>query len=300
MMIMCAIFYGFYQVFLWGSAIYDEYHAMYLEYAERKASRATPIDEKFTGYMNILAVGIDDGGDGMGPRADAVMVISLEQKTGKIRTISIPRGTLITVNGSEPEQVKMIYEREGIGKTLKAVRGLLGVTVHQYVVLDKSALRELVDAVGGVDLYVETKMDYEDPEAGLYIHIPQGYQHMDGDTAQKFLRYRSGDLGDIGRVQRQHRFIRAMYDKVLHIDTLAKLPDIAKILQERVNTSVEVWDTAELANMLKSLSAEEPEAMMLPGQPMAGDETAWLPDGAKIKEKMAELFPEDEGKEDKK
>ena len=283
-----------YHLLLWGMAKYDVYHAHYMEYQERKAERATPIDNKFVEYMNVLVVGVDSGGMGMNPRADAIVLVSLDQSTGRLRTMSIPRGTLVTTNDGEQKQLKMVYESGGIKDTVVAVRELLGITVHQYVVLDSAALAELIDTLGGVDIYVETKMDYEDPEAGLYIHLPQGYQHMDGETAAKYLRYRSGDLGDIGRVQRQHRFVSAVYGRVLNVDTIAKLPDLVTLLQTRVNTSVEVWDSAELAKVLKTLSAEEPEAMMLPGKPMAGDETAWLPDKDKINEKISELFPKAE------
>ena len=166
------------------------------------------------------------------------------------------------------------------------------------MVVDAQAAGSLIDALGGIDVYVEMRMDYDDPELGLSIHIPQGFQHMNGDVAQKYLRFRSGELGDVGRVQRHHRFLKALYDRILHVETLGRLPALAKVLQEQVNTNVEVWDSAQLAEVLKGLSQEAPETFMLPGRPYAGDESIWLPDREQAKQKMKHLFPKAEGNAD--
>ena len=134
-------------------------------------------------------------------------------------------------------------------------------------------------------------MDYEDPDAQLSIHIRQGYQHMDGDTVQKYLRYRSGELGDIGRIHRQRRFVKAMYAKLLQIDIVPKLPQLAKLLQARVTTSVEVWDSGQLAAVVQTLSPEPPETFILPGTLQMGDDRVFIPDLLKARAQIENLFP---------
>ena len=132
-------------------------------------------------------------------------------------------------------------------------------------------------------------MNYDDPEAGLSIHIPKGFQHMDGDTAQKYLRYRSSELGEVGRLHRQQRFAKALYEKFLQVDTIPKLPDVADIFKYRMTTSAEIFDSARLAKVLKNLSSEPPKTLILPVSQRDG---YWLPDYAAIRQKIEELFPE--------
>ena len=78
------------------------------------------------------------------------------------------------------------------------------------------------------------------------------------------------------------------------MNTLGKLPALAKVLQEEVDTNFEVWDTAHLAAVLQGLSKEEPEALTLPGHAHAGDESIWDPDPGQIAEKVRALFPKAE------
>ena len=167
----------------------------------------------------------------------------------------------------------------------------MGVSVHQYIIVDMSTFAEIVDILGGIDLYVETDMDYDDPEGELSIHFKQGYQHLDGENTQKYLRYRGTELKDVGRAQRQQRFVKALYTKILQLETIPKLPAIADIFQKRITTSAEVFDSAHLANVLRKLASDTPQTVMLPGAPAADDDTMWLPDQTDIDEKMHELFP---------
>ena len=296
--VVAAVGWASWHEILRGAAVYREYKTQYDAYKERREARKSAIDEKFEAYMNVLVLGTDKKGDFDGRHADTVLLLSLDNATGKVRIISIPRGTvLVAPDGVTWERLGEKYSEVGVSGMIDAVRNLLGVSVHYYAVVNTQALVDFIDALGGVDVYVEMRMDYDDPELGLSIHIPQGFQRMDGDTAQKYLRYRSGELGDFGRVQRQQRFLKALYERILTVDTLGRLPALTKILQEQVDTSGEVWDTAHLAEGLKGLSKEEPETITLPGHPYAGDEKVWIADKEQIKGKLHNLFPKAEENE---
>ncbi len=78
----------------------------------------------------------------------------------------------------------------------------------------------------------------------------------------------------------------------MRVRTLTKLPAIAEILQTRVETSAEIFDSAHLANVLRQMSRTEPETWMLPGTPAESDDTIWLPETQAIGEGVARLFPE--------
>ncbi len=290
--VLAAVSWASWQELLRGAAVYREYRAKYDAYRERREARRMQIDEKFEAYMNVLVLGTDKTGDFDGRHADTILLLSLDNATGKVRVISIPRGTVIVApDGVIWERLGEKFADIGVTGMIEAVRKLLGVSVNYYVVVDAQAVGNIIDALGGIDVYAEMRMDYEDPELGLSIHIPQGFQHMNGDVAQKYLRFRSGELGDVGRVQRQHRFMKALYERILKVETLGRLPALAQVLQEQVNTNVEVWDSAEFAEVLRGLSQEGPEAVMLPGRPYAGDETIWIPDREQIDLKIKQMFP---------
>lgn len=278
-----------------GSKIHQEYQEMYAGYTQRQQARRGAIDPRFDGYTNVLIMGIDDGVDkdeGEGKRADGIVVASFENSTGKLRFIHIPQDTWVNVTGSQQQmKIKNLYAMGGAPLMTRQVNSLLGISIHQYVVLDMEAFAELIDAIGGVDIYVEADMNYDDAEGGISIHLPQGYQHLDGKQAVQYLRYRSDDLDDLGRMQRQQRFCKALYQNLLQFRTLTKLPAIAEIIKQRVETSAEIFDSMYLANVLRHLNSEPPESIILSGAPAADDASIWVLDDAATSQRMQELFP---------
>ena len=276
-----------------GHGIYQEIDAVYQGYEERRQVRDSHIDAKFDGYTNVLILGIDDGADENGTEgkhADTILLLSMENATGSLRAVTVPPNMIVSLpQGGGELRATDLYAHGGAPTMVQTLSALLGVSIHQYVTLDTQALAELVDVLGGVDLYVEDEMNYDDPEAGLSIRIPKGFQHMDGDTAQKYLRYRSSELGEVGRLHRQQRFAKALYEKFLQVDTIPKLPDVADIFKYRMTTSAEIFDSARLAKVLKNLGSAPPKTLILPTSQHDG---YWLPDRGAIRQKIEELFPE--------
>ena len=248
-----------------------------------------------TSRLNVLLLGVDDGEYGIADapkRSDTMILANIDTETGIVTLVSLPRDTQVLLPGhKEVEKLGHAYAYGGPALTVKAVEDLLQIPVNYYVTLHWQGFIRCVDSLGGVDLYVEQDMDYEDPEAQLTIHIVKGYQHMDGDTAQKYLRYRGGELGDIGRLQRQQHFVKAFYESLLQPDTVTRLPALVEICRNRITTSAELFDTAHLTVVLRKLSTNEPQVIMLPGAESQADPTLWLPDQEKIAAKVEELFP---------
>ncbi|BEU87399.1 hypothetical protein TAMA11512_08630 [Selenomonas sp. TAMA-11512] len=286
--------FGVLSYFIYGVAheAYQRFDAMYQGYQERRLERNQAVDEKFEGYTNILVIGLDEGADTSGVEAtfaDSLLFVSMDNATGNVRVINIPGNTLVPYPSGVTGRINGLYGIGGPPLLVQSVHQLLGVSVHHYIALSPSALAELVDILGGIDLYVEDEMDYEDPESGLSIHIQKGYQHVDGDTAQKYLRYRGTALGEVGRLYRQQRFVKAIYEQSFTVDTVSKIPDIVRLFDEKMKTSAEVFDTARLTKVVKSLNAHPPQTSLLPG---AVNDYGWQPDAEAIAQKMKELFPE--------
>ena len=278
--------YGLYNV---GSRVYNEFNSIYQGYNDRKVARGA-VDPQFDGYTNILILGVDDGAEGE-QSADTILVLSFSNDTGKSRLIAIPRDTWVSAN-SGTGRIGTMYGWGGANLMVRQVSALLGISIHQFIVIDMKTFAELIDVLGGLDIYVEEDMHYEDPSSDLSIHIGQGYQHLNGEELQKYLRYRGEKLGDVGRVQRQQKFIKALYAKVLQLETIPKLPAIADIFQNRMQTSAEIFDSAHLANVLRRMSSEPPTTLMLPGSENSSG--IWIPNIAEIDARISELFPAQE------
>lgn len=289
--IVAFLFFLGYLLMGWGQHLYGEYQAARSGYEMRQQERRGTLDPRFDGYTNVLILGIDNGADAERPgerHADTILVMSTENDSGRVRFITIPRETYITYPGGGAGRIALLYESGGAPTMVRAVNDLLGISIHQYVVIDKRAMAHLVDALGGLSLYVESDMDYDDEESGTSIHLLQGYQHLSGDKVVDYLSYRSPELGEVGRVQRQQKFVKALYSELLQLDTITHLPAIADIFQRDVETSAEVFDSAHIASVLHSLSSENPRGIMLPGS--EGENGYYYPDEAEIERTMSELF----------
>lgn len=278
------LFVGF-GVYNAGVRVYNEFANMYQDYNNRRNARVGSVDPKFEGYTNILILGVDDSER---QEADTILVLSFSNDTGNSRIIGIPRDTWITSRRFSGK-IGELYSFGGASTVVREVSKLLGVSIHQYIIIDMMTFVDLIDTLGGLDIYVEENMDYDDEYSGLSIHIPQGYQHLSGEDVQKYLRYKGEKLGDVGRVQRQQKFIKALYTKVLQLDTIPKLPAIADIFRNRMETSAEVFDSAHLANVLRKMSSDPPTTLMIPGSENV--DGAWVPNVAELEARMSELFP---------
>lgn len=290
LVILCLIgsailFVGF-TVYNAGTRVYNEFVDLYQGYTDRRTARMGQADPKFDGYTNILILGVDDGER---PNADTILLLSFSNESGKSRIISLPRDTWISTR-SYSGRLGTLYGWGGASTMVREVSKLLHISIHQYVVIDMATFAALIDVLGGLDIYVEENMDYDDEASGLSIHIGQGYQHLSGEDVQKYLRYRGEKLGDVGRVQRQQKFIKALYAKVLQLDTIPKLPAIADIFRNRMETSAEIFDSAHLANVLRKMSSDPPTTLMLPGSD--NEEGAWIVNTAELDARISELFPQ--------
>ncbi|MBR3624504.1 MAG: LCP family protein [Selenomonadaceae bacterium] len=284
----------FYRIYEGASYLYNEYVTMHNSYVERKSARGVD-SGSFSGYTNALVLGIDDGisadGSTEGQHADSIFFISMSNDTGKLNVFAIPPDTYVDVKDGTG-RIATLYTSGGAPRVTRAVSEFLGVSVHQYVVINMEAFRDLVDALGGIDMYVEDDMDYDDEAGNIGIHLKKGYQHLDGEAAEDFLRYRNTALSDTGRVQRQQKFLKALYQKILQLDTIGKLPEIAEVFKTKVESSAEIFDSAHLANVLRKLSSDPPTVVTLPGWQDQSGARIWNPNREEIDAKMKEFFPE--------
>ena len=225
--------------------------------------------ESASKYINILLLGIDNGdleNPGSPQRTDTMMVVSISKEEGTIHLLSIPRDTKVTIPGHKgSDKIAHAFFYGGTDLAKRTVEDLLQLPIHHFMVIDWQAFIKTIDQLGGVDLYVENNMHYEDPYANLEIHLSKGYQHLDGSQAGQYVRFRSDELGDIGRVQRQQRFLKAFTEQTLQVSTLLKLPAFLRTYEQYVTTDITGYEMVKLANQLKTFRTGNLYTEMLPG-----------------------------------
>lgn len=275
--------------------------AMYVLNSEMKTMPAGPAvqgndkpAEVLTKRINVLLIGVDDGEDQANPtkRSDTLMVLSLNPDDGSLNLLSIPRDTRVSIPGHKgPDKITHAYAYGGAKLSIETVQRFLDIPIHYYVAADWQGFIKVIDILGGVDLYVENDMNYEDPYADLEIHLKKGYQHLDGEKAGQYVRFRHDELGDIGRVQRQQRFLKALSSEMMQMGTILKLPAIASTLSQYVETDMSTFVMLKIANSLKDFKTGSLQAEMLPGDFATIDGLSyWVPDNEQTKKLVERMF----------
>ncbi len=226
--------------------------------------------------------------------ADTLLLIRFDPATDRLTMLSIPRDTQTLVSGYGVTKINAANYHGGPALTAKAVSRLLeGVQIDRYVRVNVQAIEKLIDAIGGVEVYVPRDMKYTDHSQHLYIDLKEGQQVLDGDKALQFLRFRKDQYGDIGRVQRQQILLRAMVEQALKPSTLVRIPKILKVIQENLDTNLTVEELAALAGFAAQTERSQVEMMLLPGEfngTGKQDISYWIPHPRSIESMMAQHF----------
>lgn len=246
-------------------------------------------DEK-TGTINLLVIGVDDIPGETTQRSDTIAVASLDIDEKVVRIISIPRDTRVQIPDRGWEKLNHAFAYGGVKLLKQTVVNLLGIPLHYYTIVNYESFPELVDLIGGVDITVTRRLRYTDRAGDLHIDIPEGQQHMDGETALKYVRFRHDALGDIGRVERQQLFFRAVFQKISQPEMLPKIPEILKQGLKLVETDMTVSQAVQLVAYLKDIPSYQMVIDTLPGRSayIAGI-SYWIPDLSAVSELLTRM-----------
>ena len=248
----------------------------------------------------IMIMGVDAREDDVG-RSDTLMIAAVDPKRNQASLLSVPRDTRVKIPGHSWDKINAAYAygsaKSGIlgGEKLaqRTVEDFLGVNIDHYVVIDTHAFQKIIDAIGGIDIDVEKRMYYEDPwddDGGLVIDLKPGMQHMNGKTAVTYVRYRDEE-GDIGRIKRQQKFMKACMDKVTSPAIIPKLPTVIKEVIGSVKTDLSFRQLLEFAGTLKEAQKNGLKTELVPGRPLyISGVSYWIPDVEKLRTTLAETL----------
>ena len=199
--------------------------------------------------VNILLLGMDIGdtkqtGNYDVKRTDTIMLLNYNPMTNKTKVVSIPRDTLITINGSN-SKINAAFPSGGNELIKEKVEGLLDITVNYVMDIDYGAFRGFIDAIGGVNMKIERDMVYDDSEQDLHINFKAGTTvHLDGQKAEEFFRWRKNNdgtgfpTGDLGRIENQQKFLQKVVDKCKSPLIIFRINKILKVVASNMKTNM--------------------------------------------------------------
>ncbi len=249
--------------------------------------------------QNILLLGVDSNGSHTDPwtgtRSDTIVLLNIDPMSRSVNAISIPRDSKVYLSGDNGVQkINAAHALGGIRLTKQTVEETLGVKVDRYIMVSDEAVKQLVDTLGGVPIYVEKRMNYDDFSGGLHVHLNKGPNILHGKDAVGYLRFRHDMLGDIGRTQRQQWFLRGLLEKIQTPQAIAKIPDMLNIASTYVKTDLSLYEMSQYAALAKSFDISKIEVATLPGGPnRRGSTSYWILDPEKTQEVVNRLIYRD-------
>jgi len=199
---------------------------------------------------NILVMGVDVGTPGSTSandpkRTDTLILAHYNAEDKKINMISIPRDTLVSVNGKN-QKINAAHAIGGVDYAVAAVETLLDVHIDYYGKINYEGFDKVINTIGGVDMEITRQMDYEDPTQDLSIHFDKGTTvHLDGKKAEEFFRWRKNTdgsgfkNGDLDRIENQHMFISKVMEKIKKPSIVIKIPSILSAIKSSVETNMD-------------------------------------------------------------
>lgn len=199
--------------------------------------------------MNILLMGVEArSGDAIdvGVRPDALAVLHLDADTGTCRLLDIPEDSRIELPGYGLSKASHALAVGGIPYQQQVVERFLGITIDHYGLIDFAGIERLVDMVGGVTI--------DNPETFRAGDTPfaSGTHTLDGQRALLYARYRGGTGGDLGRIERQQRILRAVLRSASTSNPVALVPKMLPVLEDHTRTSFDPAEMVDIATHFRS------------------------------------------------
>ena len=265
----------------------------------------TVLDETYTGKdtgktINILFLGIDrtEARDKtMGVyRTDTIALASIHKDTKKVDVLCIPRDTYIYIPCiDKKDKINHAYVWGGMGE--KGIKSTID-TINQFIkhskvkyyfLIDMEPIPEIIDKIGGVEIDVE--IDIKD-DNGEYI-LSEGKQVLDGTKSLFYIRWRYSGGGDTGRMQRQQKFLKAVWNKLKDSGRLIDALKIVLEYSDNIKTNIGALTMFSLAELAKDIDSNDIVSHIIPGKGEIIDNIwYWIPDEEKTEKLLVKLFGE--------
>lgn len=212
--------------------------------------------------LTVLLLGCDmREGESVG-RSDTIMLAFVNVEKGAINLLSIPRDTRVELaEGRGTTKINHAFAYGGVPLIKKTIESFLDVEIDRYVIVDFEGFAGVIDAFGGIDYEVEQRM-YKPSED---IDLQPGLQHLDGRHALAYVRWRGTPTADIGRIERQQKFMRAVLDQAVTAGSVFRAPQIINSINNSIKTDFSLKELNNLLELYKDFDEVTFHSEMIPG-----------------------------------
>ncbi len=194
--------------------------------------------------FSILLLGIDTGALGRTEkgRSDSMMVVTINPKKEQTTIVSLDRDIMVDMlDGITFDKLNHAYAFGGVELSMDTVEKLLDIPIDHYALINMQGLRDLIDALDGID--VNNKIDFTLEG----VHVPKGKITLDGKKGLAYARMRKDDpKGDIGRQRRQREVVTKIINKILSLEGVSNYQDILKAVEKNSKTDLTWNDMLDL------------------------------------------------------
>ena len=236
--------------------------------------------------LKVLVVGLDydydekDQETSARSRSDIIMAINLDFAKQHVYELSVPRDMVATLPNGTQAKINQAQSDGGIAESQRVVAQWLGIPgFDRFVVLRIDTMKDLIDAVGGVDVPVKTSdclryntgcaggsINYDDSWGHLHVHLREGLQHLSGDQAVGYARFRHDWCSDPCRIMRQQQVVRSLLTtlKGSGIATLAHVVPLVNVVNKDVQTNLTMQEELSIANAFRTIGPANMTAAQVP------------------------------------
>jgi LCP family protein required for cell wall assembly len=250
-----------------------------------------PLVEQPDGTKNLVLLGADESTEGTLGRTDVMVVVTIFTDPPSVSLLSIPRDLYVWIPDVGFDRINMAYRRGvqnnhpdgGPGLVRETIEYNLGITIHRWVQVDFDGFRAVVDALGGVEVAVECPLGdtFPDPDAEsghTDVDWLPGMYRLDGRHALWYVRSR-WSTNDLDRNRRQQQVLRGIYDRVMTLGVIPRIPELWGLLNEYVSTDMNLEELVRLGTIGTQVEPSDVRSILI-GRGVVRN---WLaPNGAQV------------------
>jgi LCP family protein required for cell wall assembly len=235
-------------------------------------------------HLSVLVIGLDYDYDKLdlptskAARSDVIMALNLDFKNHRVNELSVPRDMVATMPSGQKAKINQAQSDGGIKESKAVIADWLGIPgFDRYVVMRINTSKDVINAIGGIDLVVKNSaalkgsgangpLDYDDTWGHLSVHLKPGLQHLDGEHAVGYARFRHDWCSDPCRIMRQQQVVRAIVERITHnqLNTLTHARALLDVVRKDVETDFTTQEQLSAAVALSHITPRDIHTAQVP------------------------------------
>ncbi len=224
---------------------------------------------------NVLLIGSDNPLENGSSRSDTMIIVSINHEGPTASMVSLPRDLYVYIPGKTMNRLNTAINLGGVDLLKQTILYNFGIPIHYYAQIDFQGFKDVVDAIGGIDINVSCRLQdwrLKSPDLEPEIEdnweqfaLEPGVHHMDGDLALWYARSRLS-TNDFDRGRRQQHLLRAMLNQGIDLGLIAQVPTLWNVFKDYVATDIDIGRLLQFATLAPAIRDNNIQHLYLAGK----------------------------------